>query len=142
MGRETGATRKRFALASLVAVAFAAFVAAAPASAGTLDQQQIEGGVPVEVFTCTSACGDFPQDYEQYAWAQTFTAGLTGLLDQVDLRLSRHESSTAPLTVETAPSRQTAARRSRSSQVRKSQRQMFLRTALDGSPLASGTQHL
>jgi hypothetical protein len=77
------ARRGRTFLITAVAAA-AALVPAASASAGTLDQQQTLsnfGGLSVTKY------------------AQTFTAGLTGQLDQVDLALSGM-SPTTPLTVQ------------------------------------------
>jgi hypothetical protein len=68
-------------------VAAAALVPAANASAGTLDQQQTLsnfGGLQVD---------------STHSKAQTFTAGLTGRLDQVDLALSGM-GVTTPLTVQ------------------------------------------
>jgi hypothetical protein len=76
-------TRTRTFLVTAVAAA-AALIPAAGASAGTLDQQQTLsnfGGLSVTKY------------------AQTFTAGLTGQLDQVDLALSGM-SVTTPLTVQ------------------------------------------
>jgi hypothetical protein len=69
------------------ATAAAALIPAASASAGTLDQQQTIsnfGGLPVD---------------SNNSKAQTFTAGLTGQLDQVDLAVSGM-SVTTPLTVQ------------------------------------------
>lgn len=65
------------------------------ASAGTLDQQQPTAGDPAGIVGPSSSS---PQSL-----AQTFTAGLSGLLDQVDLFLDDHfgpPSTTGPLTVE------------------------------------------
>jgi hypothetical protein len=60
------------------------------AAAGTLDQSQ-----PVISTTTATAVSDV------YPRAQTFTSGLTGALDQVDLAIGRAASSvTAPLVVE------------------------------------------
>jgi hypothetical protein len=61
--------------------------AAAPASAGTLDQQQTNGSSSTQVHSNQSV-------------AQTFTAGLSGGLDQVDLYLDKEGIPTAPLNVE------------------------------------------
>ena len=80
------AKRSRKLLLTAIAVA-AALTPAAGASAGTLDQQQTLssfGGLQV-------ASND--------SKAQTFTAGLTGQLDQVDLALSGM-SVTTPMTVQ------------------------------------------
>ena len=80
------ARRTRTFLITAVAAA-AALIPAAGASAGTLDQQQTLntfGGLQVDSTTSK---------------AQTFTAGLTGQLDQVDLALSGM-SVTTPLTVQ------------------------------------------
>ena len=80
------ARRTRTFLITAVAAA-AALIPAAGASAGTLDQQQTIsnfGGLQVD---------------SGNSKAQTFTAGLTGQLDQVDLALSGM-SVTTPLTVQ------------------------------------------
>jgi len=80
------ARRSRAVLITAVA-AVAALIPAASASAGTLDQQQTLsnfGGLQVD---------------SSNSKAQTFTAGLTGQLDQVDLALSGM-SVTTPLTVQ------------------------------------------
>ena len=80
------ARRTRTFLITAVAAA-AALIPAAGASAGTLDQQQTLsnfGGLQVD---------------STNSKAQTFTAGLTGQLDQVDLALSGM-SVTTPLTVQ------------------------------------------
>ena len=80
------ARRTRTFLITAVAVA-AALIPAAGASAGTLDQQQTLsnfGGLQVD---------------SSHSKAQTFTAGLTGQLDQVDLAISLMSVST-PLTVQ------------------------------------------
>jgi hypothetical protein len=81
------ARRTRTFLIMAVAAA-AALIPAASASAGTLDQQQTIsnfGGLQVA---------------SNNSKAQTFTAGLTGLLDQVDLALSGGIDATTPLTVQ------------------------------------------
>jgi hypothetical protein len=80
-------------LLSLVLVALGVLaLAPAGAFAGTLDQQQesfAAGGGPIDgpVVSPRSA-------------AQTFTAGLSGALDRVDLALARSASTVGPLTVE------------------------------------------
>jgi hypothetical protein len=80
------ARRSRTFLITAVAAA-AALMPAAGASAGTLDQQQtLSNFGGLEVGSNNSK-------------AQTFTAGLTGQLDQVDLALS-DMSATTPLTVQ------------------------------------------
>jgi hypothetical protein len=74
----------------LAAIATAcAAVAAVPgvASAGTLDQQQTDDTSGVGVGSTLSI-------------AQTFTAGITGDLDGVDLSLAKNNAPTVPLTVE------------------------------------------
>lgn len=81
------ARRTRTFLLTAVAAA-AALIPAAGASAGTLDQQQTIsnfGGLQVD---------------STHSKAQTFTAGLTGQLDQVDLAISGAGSPTTPLTVQ------------------------------------------
>jgi hypothetical protein len=80
----------------LIAVLTAAVCVALPASAsaGTLDQQQtdVSGGMAVIVVDPSSITQSL---------AQTFTAGSSGALDQVDLHLGRFDASTpGPLTVE------------------------------------------
>src|SRR5215211_9158286 len=72
---------------TLLITAVAALMPAAGASAGTLDQQQT-----------ISNFGGLQVDSTQ-SKAQTFTAGLTGQLDQVDLALS-DMGATTPLTVQ------------------------------------------
>ena len=80
------ARRTRTFLITAVAAA-AALIPAAGASAGTLDQQQtLSNFAGLQVDSTNSK-------------AQTFTAGLTGQLDQVDLALSGM-SVTTPLTVQ------------------------------------------
>ena len=61
---------------------------ASSASAGTLDQQQTD----FSVGTGTIDSGETS--------AQTFTAGLSGGIDQVDLHLEPHGTPTTPVTVE------------------------------------------
>ncbi len=80
----------RAARALIVAFAVSAVLllgVAAPASAGTLDQQQtsfdFDGGVG-----------------SSQSLAQTFTAGITGRLDQADLLLDKFFDPTQPLMVE------------------------------------------
>ena len=81
---------RRFLLVVLAAAVSAAFLlgAAASASAGTLDQQQ----------TNTSGSGLDAESTQTIA--QTFTAGLSGKLDQVDLHLGKLNGPTAPLSIE------------------------------------------
>jgi hypothetical protein len=81
------AMRTRTSLIAVVAGA-ASLIAAASASAGTLDQQQ----------TVSNFSG--LQVANNNSKAQTFTAGLTGQLDQVDLALSGGMDATTPLTIE------------------------------------------
>lgn len=77
---------RRIGLVFGVATALVLGVAGS-ASAGTLDQQQTD----FSVGTGTVDSGETP--------AQTFTAGLSGGIDQVDLHLESH-GPTTPLTVE------------------------------------------
>jgi hypothetical protein len=77
---------RKVALISGVATALILGVAGS-ASAGTLDQQQTD----FSVGTGTIDSGETP--------AQTFTAGLSGGIDQVDLHLESH-GPTTPVTVE------------------------------------------
>ena len=81
---------RRFLLVVLAAAVSAVFLlgAAASASAGTLDQQQ----------TNTSGSGLDAESTQTIA--QTFTAGLSGKLDQVDLHLGKLNGPTAPLSIE------------------------------------------
>jgi hypothetical protein len=81
------ARRSRAFLMTAVA-AVAVLIPAAGASAGTLDQQQTVsnfGGLQIA---------------NNNSKAQTFTAGLTGQLDQVDLALSNMGGVSTPITVE------------------------------------------
>jgi hypothetical protein len=88
LGRSPMFARTRIALAAAVA-ALSLAVAAAPASAGTLDQQFI----PVPPATNAPIGGS--------GWkAQSFEAGATGALDQVDLLLWKQPTTAVPLTVE------------------------------------------
>jgi hypothetical protein len=75
----------RTAIRLALATAGATLLLAAPASAGMLDQQYDtnEGG--------------WASAYTDNCVAQTFTAGVTGAMDQVDLKL---KSGNAPLTVQ------------------------------------------
>jgi hypothetical protein len=71
------------------AAASATLLLAAPASAGTLDQQQ------------TSSGSVFNQVKATFTLGQTFEAGLTGGVDQVDLWLAKDANApTQPLTVQ------------------------------------------
>jgi hypothetical protein len=75
-------------LPTLIAVCATWALAPGAALAGTLDQQQTDLGMGG---TATIDSGETP--------AQTFTAGLSGGIDQVDLHLESH-GPTTPLTVE------------------------------------------
>ena len=83
--------RTRIALVAAVA-ALSLAVAVAPASAGTLDQQQ----TTVDTAPFGYRPGPLPSTQ---SLAQTFTPELSGALDQVDLYLGRF-SAIGPLTVE------------------------------------------
>lgn len=74
-------------MATLVGVCAACGLAADAALAGTLDQQQTDGGSSYAIASNGSL-------------AQTFTAGLGGGMDQVDLHLQRLGTPTAPLSIE------------------------------------------
>jgi hypothetical protein len=77
-GRAMNLTRKFERLAVLMATAVVLLTAPAPASAvGTLDQSQ------------STTTGSSASVGGSVWWAQTFTAGITGKLDQVDLFLFR-----------------------------------------------------
>ena len=82
--------RTRIALVAVVA-ALSLAVGVAPASAGTLDQQQ------TSVSNASPILG--PNSVPPQSLAQTFTPALSGGLDQVDLYLGRF-SPTGPVTVE------------------------------------------
>jgi hypothetical protein len=69
-------TRRTTRAVLALIVATGALALAAPASAGELDQQQT---------TITSGSNS-----SSASFAQTFTAGLSGLLDQADLAIQRH----------------------------------------------------
>lgn len=76
------------ALTTLILAGGAFMLAPGAALAGTLDQQQTDhGGTTANIHSISS-------------WAQTFTAGLSGGLDQVDLYLSTHGTPVDPLDVE------------------------------------------
>jgi hypothetical protein len=78
LGKDHSMSRRtRIALAAVVA-ALSLAVAAAPATAGTLDQQQTEA-------TSSGGVGGPTSSFGAFSRAQTFTAGLSGWLDQVDL---------------------------------------------------------
>ena len=87
MNRSLGRIASRLFLAS-AACAPLLLGAAASASAGTLDQQQTSSTSTAGLFATQSV-------------GQTFTAGITGGLDQADLLLSNENAPSAePLTVE------------------------------------------
>jgi Ca2+-binding RTX toxin-like protein len=81
-----GRVSRIFVLAS-TALAALLLGAAASASAGTLDQQQTSSNTNVGLTSNQSA-------------AQTFTAGLSGVLDQADLKLSKLGTPPDPVNVE------------------------------------------
>jgi hypothetical protein len=83
--------RSRIFVAALAATATVVLGVAAPASAGTLDQQQPNQVNGPALF----GPGDGPQSL-----AQTFTAGIGGSLDQVDLSLDVLGNPPSPITVE------------------------------------------
>ena len=75
-------------ISSVLAAGAALFLGAtASASAGTLDQQQTSSSADAGLFATQSV-------------AQTFTAGITGSLDQADLLLFKSGTPAEPLTVE------------------------------------------
>jgi hypothetical protein len=81
---------RRILTAALFAACAACLADPGAAFAGTLDQQQLSSGTPP---------GRDVDNGE--SMAQTFTAGLSGGLDQVDLKLSQTPTAvTLPLTVE------------------------------------------
>jgi hypothetical protein len=90
----TKVSRRRL-LAALVVLAGVALSAPAGASAGgpVLDQQQPS-------FADGSATARGPDTLSPLSVAQTFTAGLSGGLDGVDLPLARAAETAGPLTVE------------------------------------------
>jgi hypothetical protein len=84
----------------LIVVLTAAICVAVPAPAaanGTLDQQTAVDTTSFIVLTGPTFCPDF---CEPFSGAQTFTAGLSGALDRVDLYLSAFSGDASPLTVE------------------------------------------
>jgi hypothetical protein len=86
-------SRRGAGLAVLIGGATLLF--AAPASAGTLDQSQtLADGASHSIYD-DDGMGSSGQSV-----AQTFTAGLTGDLDQVDLNISKFGSPAADLTVQ------------------------------------------
>jgi hypothetical protein len=86
MNRTLGRIASRLFLASAACAALL-LGAAASASAGTLDQQQTSSNSNAALFATQSA-------------GQTFTAGITGGLDQADLLIFKTGPSAEPLTVE------------------------------------------
>ena len=79
---------RKVLIATLAGACAACIAAPGTALGGTLDQQQPNGGgVTFDIDSAQSL-------------AQTFTAGLSGGLDQVDLKLVGSGSPTLPLTVE------------------------------------------
>jgi hypothetical protein len=81
-----GSVSRPFVLVSAISAALFLGVAAS-ASAGTLDQQQTSSDADTGLFDDQSA-------------AQTFTAGSSGVVDQVDLSLFRIGNPPNPVTVE------------------------------------------
>jgi hypothetical protein len=79
---------RRALLAAFTIVCAACVLAPGLAQAGTLDQQQ------TAIFSGAYSIGT------NQAVAQTFTAGLTGKIDQVDLHIDKSAGTTADLTVE------------------------------------------
>jgi hypothetical protein len=79
-------------IGAVVAVALAGLLLAAPAFAGTVDQQQTVSS-PGQVLV--SGPGALTSSA-----AQTFTPGLSGKLDRVDLFIGNDGGATGPLTVE------------------------------------------
>ena len=75
-------------LATLIVLCAGCLLAPGVALAGTLDQQQTDGS------------GGNSAIFSGQSDAQTFTAGLSGGVDQVDLQLQAPLTPTAPLTVE------------------------------------------
>jgi hypothetical protein len=81
---------------ALVGVVMSVLGGAAPASAGTLDQEQPSGP---NLLVVGESCPFIGPPCSESLRAQTFTAGITGLLDRVDLVL-RLDSGSDPLTIE------------------------------------------
>ncbi len=77
--------RRRCAVGAVAALTLLAAAVAHAAPTGTLDQQQTD--------TSNTWWGGFGPLFEPRSWAvaQTFTAGLSGVLNQVDLRLKSME---------------------------------------------------
>jgi hypothetical protein len=90
-------TKNRFLIGGVVAaaLALASAGAATSASAGTLDQEQaVYGGLGHSIYA------DDTDPFSESSVAQTFTAGITGQLDQVELYVGKSGSPTADLTVQ------------------------------------------
>jgi hypothetical protein len=90
-------TMNRFLIGGVVAaaLALASAAAATSASAGTLDQEQaVYGGASHSIYA------DDTDPFSESSVAQTFTAGITGQLDQVELYVDKFGSPTADLTVQ------------------------------------------
>jgi Ca2+-binding RTX toxin-like protein len=85
---EAGAELRMVSNCGLVAAALL-FASAAPASAGTLDQQQTSSNSKLSAGLFTAQSG-----------AQTFSAGLSGVLDQADLKLYKEGTPPTTVTVE------------------------------------------
>jgi hypothetical protein len=90
-GQRPGAFRRRWLSVALVALGVLA-LAPAGAWAQTLDQQQENHPRDVGV--------QGPDTGTPISRAQTFTAGLSGQLDRIDLALSKSTTTDGPLTVE------------------------------------------
>ena len=80
--------RRRASAIAVVAVAACLLLAPGTAAAGTLDQQQLDDSGIIVLAHSTSSI------------AQTFTAGLSGGLDQADLNLATSGSPSADLNVQ------------------------------------------
>jgi hypothetical protein len=123
------------ATAALVAGFVACLLAPGAASAGTLDQQQTVSGSGAALWT-------------SLAGGQTFTAGITGNLDQVDLLLRREGTPTAYLTVEIrdvsggAPGQAVLAARSLPATAITNTTAQFIPVQVNPSvPVVAGTQY-
>ena len=87
--------RTRSALAAVVAALSLAVVAAPASATGPLDQQQTSIGFYTGIWGPTSSIGP-----PATGKAQTFTAGRSRELDQVDLHLRTYDETSGPLRVE------------------------------------------
>lgn len=100
MGRVHATSIKARTSLALVVCTFAGLLTATSASAATLDQEQTHRDFYTRVGQDCAIGGGGDICANDFAKAQTFTAGLTGNLDRVDLEIYRDAEATEPLTVQ------------------------------------------